>query len=591
MIELVSLSQLLPRSSGEPQTVLDNLSLRVPGGHLLAVLGARGSGKSVLLRTLAGLHKPQSGALLWLGRDVTQNPWLPNEVGYVNSDDSALQPLLSVKEHLVGAQMLQVAGRSTRDALIHADKLMTLCGLDTVAGQRVESLTPAQKRRLLLAIALVADPLLVLCDDFTDGVDPKSERELEALLQFVAKGNPHRVVINVTHSLAELSTYDTVAVLHEGRICFHGPGRALTHYFSISHTEDLFHRLAKRPSQRWHDSWIKHRDSYYAAFKLLSGGNSAAMEQLASSDEEDSKADDGRIRLSNSSNEERAEAEGSDVPAPAQRPGLGAQMAVLMKRRWTVFRRSKREWRTHICMVVGLPLLALAFGLSQRGALAELSKLEAAPGKETLTHLAAFAVGFVALQVLMVMAMAVIYGAREVAGERAIWRRERFSGLRPLAYLLSKVLLVGVLVLAQSFWFGLLVDVCTGGLPGNGALRVLLLMLTAAAFAALSLGTSALSANADRAAARAWTLAFLQLPLSGALLMLPAGLATVVQPFITAYYGWSGSMETLKHSVLFPAIGACNGTWFAAPELAMGMLGVHGVVGLIMLWMGLKRSL
>lgn len=591
MIELVSLSHLFPRRGSEPLSVLDNISLRLPGGHLLAVLGANESGKSVLLRVLAGVLKPQAGAILWNGRDVTQNRWHPNEVGYVSNDASSLQPLMSVKEHVVCAMLLQLGSASKRDIVIKADQLLVFCGLDTVSGVRVESLDPSQKRRLLLAIALVAEPLLVLCDDFTDGLDPKSERELAALLQLVARAHPHRVVLNATQSLAELGAYDTVAVLHQGRVCFHGPGRALTHYFSIPHTEDLYQRLAKRPSQRWQDSWNRHRDSYYAAFKLMSGTTSTEAELAAASDDDDGKTTPDRLRLGGSAEPETMDEAGKPaVPEPAPLAGLGTQVSVLLKRRWTVFRRSKRDWRTHIALLVGLPLLAAAFGAAQRGSLAMLRQPDAVLTPEVVTRVGVFAAGFIALQVLMVIAMAVMNGAREVASERRVWVRERFCGLRPAAYVVSKLLLVLALVLMQSLWLGLFVDAVIGGLPGNGAMRVLLLLFTSLAFTLLSLGTSALSSTADLAAARTWALAFLQIPLSGALLALPAGVNTIVQPFITAYYGWSGSVDTLKGTALFPVLEAVNGTWFATPNLALGMLVVHMIVGVMMLLIGLRRS-
>lgn len=590
MFELVSLSHLFPRRNGEPLTVLDTISLRVPGGHLLAILGANESGKSVLLRVLAGVLKPQAGAILWNGRDVTQNRWHPNEVAYVTNDESALQPLMTVKEHVVCAMMLQLGNATKRDIVIKADQLLVFCGLDTVTAQRVDALSAAQKRRLLLAMGLAAEPMLVLCDDFTDGLDPKSERELGALLQLVARAHPCRVVLNATQSLADLGTYDSVAVLHHGRVCFHGPGRALTHYFSIPHTEDLYHRLAKRPPQRWQDSWNRHRDSYYSAFKLLSGSTSSEADLASASDDDDGKADPGRIRFGAGASPDLLEDAGKPaVPEPAPLAGIGTQISVLMKRRWTVFRRCKREWHTHLAMLVGLPLLAVAFGFGQRASLDALSHPERSLPAESLTRLAAFILGFVGLQILMVAAMGVVNGAREVADERRRWLRERFCGLRPLAYVLSKLSLAFTLVLIQSLWLGLFVDAVLGGLPGNGPMRMLLLLGTALAFTSLCLGTSALSKTGDLASARAWLLAFLQVPLCGALVALPAGLGTMIQPFVTAYYGWSGSIEAMKSSRLFDSFDLINGTWFASPGLALSLLFVHFLIGLLMLLIGLKR--
>ena len=588
MLELVSVSFQSPRRAPEPLPVLDALSFRVPGGHLMAVLGATGSGKSVLLATVAGQLRLGAGAILWNGRDVTQNRWRPNEVALVTGDDAALQPSMSVKEHVVCALMLQVGGITKRDAVVKADALVLLCGLDTVTSVRVSDLSAPQRRRLSLAIALAGDPLLVLCDDFMAGLDPRSQRELGALLQLVAKENAFRVVVNATQSLAELSAYDTVLVLHEGRVCFHGPGRAITHYFSIPHTEDLYHRLAKRPSQRWQDSWNRHADSYYAAFKLRAGAASESDLGAASDDDED-RANDGRLRLGRGPEPEDEEKAEPQAPAPVARAGLGTQVAVLMRRRWTLMRRSKREWWIHALLIVGMPLLALLLSWGQREVLHQLHNPEWRPANDQLVRVASFAIGFTLLQMLMVAGMAVFNGAREVAGEKALWLREHQSGLRSSAYVLSKVFYVGFLALLQGFGVAVVFDVVTSGLPGNSALRVALLLLTGIAFNALVLGLSAWSRTAAQGAARGWALAFVQAPLSGAVLALPSVLGHAVQPVVTAYYGWAGSMETLKGTALFPGVDLVNGTWFTVPSVAVVMLLVHAVIGLLLLITGLRR--
>ncbi len=107
-------------------------------------------------------------------------------------------------------------------------------------------LSGGQRRRLGLALELVTDPALLLCDEVTSGLDPKSEREITQLLHDLARQSDGRIVISVTHSLANLSLYDSILVLHEGRVIYHGPPRALTHYFSIEKTEDVYPELARR---------------------------------------------------------------------------------------------------------------------------------------------------------------------------------------------------------------------------------------------------------------------------------------------------------------------------------------------------------
>ncbi|MDB6137150.1 MAG: ABC-type multidrug transport system, ATPase component [Verrucomicrobiaceae bacterium] len=592
MLELINLSHHVQRRGTEPLTVLDHVSMTAPGGHLLAVLGAACSGKTTLIHTLAGLRRVQSGEVVWHGRETTKQPFHPNEIGYVSGDDSSLHDLLSVKENIVGALLLRVGGISKRDALVRADKLMLFCGLDNLAGQRASTLTAPMRRRLSLAMALAPDPLLILCDDFTDGIDPKAERELAALLQLAAKENPRRLVINATQNLAKLSVYDSVVVLHEGRVCFHGPGRALTHYFSVPQIEDLYQRLAKRPSQRWQDSWNRHRDSYYAAFKLFSGGGGAETDLGTAGDDDDSPRpakNGGRVSLK--ANVAVPEEKKQDMlPPPPARPPFGTQLQVLLQRRWIMFRRSKSQMWQHIILLLGLPLTVAMLAWPEMEALRSVLKSGAAASSESLMHAGHFASLLLLLQILGLIFMATRNGSREIAGERNIWQREHLGGLRSSAYLASKVAFVGLLVLAQSLWMGLCIDLISGGLPGNGAMRLALMILTSAAFTALSLGISAFSRSGDQAASRVWMLAFLQAPLSGALIALPGWLSAVLHPLVTAFYGWSGSVETLKGSAIYEPLTKLNATWFASPTTAIVLLVLHLIVGLILASTGLRRA-
>ena len=156
--------------------------------------------------------------------------------------------------------------------------------------------------------------------------------------------------------------------------------------------------------------------------------------------------------------------------------------------------------------------------------------------------------------------------------------------------MMSKAMFLLPLLLAQSIPMGLLAEGFTGGLPGNGPVRVVILVLTSVAFAALSLGISAWSSTADRAAARGWLLAFAQALLTGAIVLLPGAIASLLHPFITAYYGWSGCMDSMKGTALFDAALRVNNTWFATPAGAMIMLLLHVVSGLILVLTGLRKT-
>lgn len=577
MLELIGVSRRVPHKR-DSLTVLHEVSFGVPAGHLMTVIGATGSGKTSLISLLAGLASPSEGTLLFHGEDCGRTPLHPNRIGYVPAADDVLDEALSVRESLISALTLRVADLDREARLAKASRLLTATGLEALADARVASLGLPQRRRLKLALALVSDPALVLCDEFTDGMDARSERELAALLKAIASDHPARVVIHATQTVGNLSAYDTVVILHEGHVCFHGPSRAVTHYFSISSLDELYPRLAKRPAERWGDSWSRHRDSYYDAFQLGGLGEPAATSQEIETASKPPSKKTGYVDI-------RPVPEGRRPP-PAL-PSALAQAGHLIQRRWTLLSRTRAQWLRHLSVLLLSPLAAVLLVLPNRGFLARLAGQT--PPPEVLWPAAYTCMMALWVQILLVLMMGVRAGAREIGIERPLYERERAGGLRPGAYLLAKLGFVLPLVLLQAFALGLLADLLTGGLPGNSGPRLPLLAMTGVAFACLCLGISACSANAERAHSRSWMLFFYNLMLAGALLGFPRALGNAIHPFITAYYGWSGSIETLENTVVFVPITQLVRTWFATPGQACTALIAHAAVGILAAWIGLRQ--
>jgi len=582
MLELISVARVLSRHGQESLQVLEQVSFAAPKGHLMAIVGAPGSGKSTLIGILAGLLRPTGGSVIFQGKDCVKQRLHPNSIGHVPAADDVLNAALTVRESVMSALMLRVADQTRDQRVGKASHLLVGLGLETLASQRVSTLTLPQRRRLKLALALVSDPALVVCDEFTDGLDVKSEQELTALLKFVAADHPARVVIHATQTLGNLPAYDTVVILHEGRVCFHGPSRAVSHYFSVTTVEELYPRLAKRPAQRWGDSWTRHRDSYYDAFKL---GNVRAS---APEDEEDG-TDPDRISPPTETGFGTGDAstETACPPAPAL-PSVIAQAKHLIQRRWTTLHRSTGEWSKQLAIFLLSPVVA---ALLVSPNMHFLKDLAAAPGAPALLWPAAYTCAMALfVQILLVLMMSVRNGAREIAAERAVYEREQTGGLRTSAYLLGKLGFLIPIVLLQCFSLGLFLDMTTGSLPGHGLPRLLLLALTGLAFTSLCLGISAHNRSAERAHSACWMLLFANVLLAGALLGFPRILGGVLQPLSTAYYGWSGSVETLNGTAVFEPLTQFVRTWFATPVLAISALGGHFVVGIVLTLTGLRRG-
>ena len=591
MLEAFNLSRSLSAKGADPRSILESVSFAAPASQLTLVIGPPGSGKRSLLEALSGIRPADQGVLMLHGRDLSRQPLHPNELGVVtNSKGDCLPSHLSAKETLASAIMLRVRGLAPSEVTARSTRLLGLCGLETVANDRVSTLPPVQYRRLLLATALVSDPILVLCQDFTHDIDAKSERELVALLKLIAADLPGRIVINLTSSLAQLPAYDTTIVLHEGHVCFHGPARAIPHYFTIKSVEDLYPRLAMRPAARWGDSWSRHRDSYYAAFKI-----GATPEELAaaSDDENTDSNEPSRIRLPSapaSNPEEDSSPPLSTIPPPAPTPGLFSQTALLVKRRWTLLRRSKRDSRILAALFFLLPIITVLLIWPNKAFLTTALTARTNPlPPETLWPAAYTCLMAAFVQTLMVVFFALRCGAREIAQERALIDRERLAGVPPGALLLSKIVFLFPLVLGQALWLGLFVEIVAGGLPSPLWVRLALPALTGLAFTSLCLAISSFSSSRERAHSWCLTLAFCQILLAGALLGLPRVIGNLIHPFITTYYGWSGIVSSMAPSQLHDAISTLVRTHFAEPTLAISVLFIHILGGLIIARLGLRK--
>ncbi|MCE9518597.1 MAG: ATP-binding cassette domain-containing protein [Verrucomicrobia bacterium] len=619
MLEIRNITLTLERD-GEPVALLDDVSFNVPPGHLLAIVGPSGCGKTTLMKVIAGLKEEQGGEVCWDGRNLAHEGDLhPSELGYV-PQFSVAHELLTVEECIASAIALRTRqpDEDATDLLISDTLAQT--GLTPLADRLVKVLSGGQKRRLGLALELVTNPALLLCDEVTSGLDPKSEREITQLLHDLARQNEKRIVINVTHSLANLSLYDSILVLHEGCVVYHGPPRALTHYFSIDQAEDVYPKLARRSAARWALSWSRHRDDYYSAYKLSTKKAEEEKEPdiitdreperirlpVAKAEDDDSENQAAKKKAKEKEEEARKkEAEESaphEISSDHQLPGFIAQTRELLQRRWLIFRRDMAQVWLHAAMLIGFPLLVVIFGYQ---GIKPLSKIPDRPDKDFAAEIAmrqsheaellktgGLVSGLIMFQVVLVTLMASNNAAREIAGERVILERERLGGLRPMAYLTSKILFLGVFVLAQALWMGLFVEMVCHGIPGNLPWKLLLLVMASAAMTSVCLGISAMMRSPEKATILSIYLVGFQLPLSGAVLALPKAIAPIIQPFIAAFWSWSGSLHTLKEQApeFFEAVKKVTASNIEQPALALFVLSLHVFIGLVFSYAGIKHS-
>jgi ABC-type multidrug transport system ATPase subunit len=558
-------------SGAEETTLLTEVSATLPQGHFAAVLGPSGCGKSTLLKVIAGVTEHTMGRVKWEGRDLAEEGDLaPHEIGYVPQFSIAYERL-TVSENVHAALRLRVAGLSGEEQIARVDDVLQNVGLADIIDRPVRLLSGGQRRRLALALELMSAPHLLLCDEATSGLDPKAEDEIVKLMHGLARGDDGRgrLVINVTHSLRHLALHDSVLVLYQGHVAYHGSPATLFHYFGVEDPEELFPRLAARRPEEWHRSWQKHRGVYYSEAGLDVPQKAPSPPKAESSEDK------------------------------ARPPSMFTQFAVLLGRRWKLFFRDRGQLALQLALMFGFPILVVLFALeglpqlpSPGGADREsmLTQLMlVAETREKFVRTGTLVSGLVMFQVVLLALMGSNNGAREIAGERAIFEKEKFAGLRPIAYVGSKAVFLGALVLAQSLWMAAFVHWIVR-FPGDFLPQAGLLIGINAAMTSVCLGLSSLLRTPEQASLTSIYLVGFQLPLSGAVLALPGWLAPIARPFIASYWSWSGFVDTLRDYRYYEAVKLVTETRLSPVSLCSWFLLCHIIIGLITAVVGCKTS-
>lgn len=224
--------------SGGEQPALKDVSLTIPAGHKVAIVGQTGSGKSTLIQLLCRYWDAQQGDIRIAGTRLQE--W----------KESDLRAAISVV-----SQRVDILNGSLRDNLSmakpHADdselsamlervglgKLLEAPGLDTWLGDGGRQLSGGEKRRIGIARALLHDGPILLLDEPTEGLDKQTEQQIMALFQSHFE---NKTVIFITHRLVELETMDAVCLIEQGEIVEHGSHQALLaqqgRYFQLNQT-------------------------------------------------------------------------------------------------------------------------------------------------------------------------------------------------------------------------------------------------------------------------------------------------------------------------------------------------------------------
>ncbi len=198
---------------------VSNVSFNLSKGEVLGFLGPNGAGKSTTMKMLTGNLAPSFGSVKICGIDMIENPKDAKAlIGYLPE----MRPLykeLTVDEYLtIAARLHRVSSGAIKKAVEHAKER---CGLSHMSKRLIENLSNGYQQRVGIAQAIIHNPMVVILDEPTVGLDPIQIRDIRALIREV--GSERSVIIS-THILPEVEMVcDHVQIIDKGKLVFNGP--------------------------------------------------------------------------------------------------------------------------------------------------------------------------------------------------------------------------------------------------------------------------------------------------------------------------------------------------------------------------------
>jgi len=546
--------------------ILDHASARFLPNGLNAVIGPSGCGKTTLMKAILGIL-PSTGEAYLNDEAIRCTEDLIGKVGFAPQFTTA-QPQLTVKESLSYALELAVPDSAERQRRLSS--VLDVTGLAVHQDKRVSSLSGGQLRRLSLGLELTLDPACMVCDEVTSGLDPQSEDQILALLRQLVESRGKSFVC-IIHNLGKLKQFDWVTVVYQGDVIFQGSPASLLTYFAIPDGLRLYEVLNAQNLEHWRNRW---------AIYQAENPNDFAQ---------------ANVQVKKNSPE-------NIVPSNLTIPDGVSQFLTLLSRRFKLFFRDTGYLGLTLAITFGFPLLIIIFNIEGTWDIFKIPMDRNVASMQDIQHalqiqisnaqVASLAAGLVMFQVILLTLMGANNGGREISAERTLYEKERMTGLRPWSYASSKITFVSLIAIFQGVWMCVFVKIICR-FPGPWSEQIVMLAATCVSMSIVCLGFSAMLASPEKSSLLSIYLVGFQLPLSGVVLALPAALTWICRPFINAYWGWSGYINSMMSTDLYGAYTSSlpdQSSFIASPTLSLVLLIVQGLFGVCLVVIGCQQK-
>lgn len=230
----------------QPLAAVDHVSFTVARGEIFGILGPNGSGKSTLIRLISTLLKADRGSARVFGIDIAEDEMgVKRLISRVSVDAAFFKKLSPMENLLYGARLYGVTGPQ---ATVKAYEVMGRLGLDRATySQPMEEMSRGMQQKVAIARAFLTSPILLLLDEPTTGLDPRSKRDVRAFVEELRDSHDATILIT-THDMEEADLLcDRVAVIHRGRLVASGTSdelkRSIASNGQLPSLEDVFIHL------------------------------------------------------------------------------------------------------------------------------------------------------------------------------------------------------------------------------------------------------------------------------------------------------------------------------------------------------------